>query len=80
LMVSECNAFIDAHKDRPFFLFWALNMPHYPLQGRAKWREYYKNLPSPRSTYAACVSSLDGAPATPHWPGRSEWHKANGVQ
>lgn len=34
-------------------------MPHYPLQGRAKWREYHKGLPAPRSMYAASVSTLD---------------------
>jgi arylsulfatase A len=40
-------------------LYWAINQPHYPLQGRAKWREHYKHLPSPRNMYAASVSSLD---------------------
>jgi len=57
--VAHCEAFLEKHKDKPFFLYWAINQPHYPLQGRAKWREYYRRLPSPRSMYAASVSSLD---------------------
>ena len=57
--VAHCEAFIEKHKDEPFFLYWAINQPHYPLQGRAKWREHYKSLPQPRNMYAASVSSLD---------------------
>ncbi|HEY2586328.1 MAG TPA: sulfatase-like hydrolase/transferase [Tepidisphaeraceae bacterium] len=59
LMVDACGRFLDANKDKPFFLFWAINQPHYPLQGKPKWREHYKDLPSPRSMYAASVSTLD---------------------
>jgi arylsulfatase A-like enzyme len=59
LMVEQCNKFIEAQKDKPFFLFWAINQPHYPLQGKAKWREHYRDLASPRNMYAASVSTLD---------------------
>lgn len=59
LMVEQCHAFLEASKDKPFFLFWAINQPHYPLQGLAKWRKHYKDLPPPRSMYAASVSTLD---------------------
>lgn len=59
LMVEQCSRFIEANKEKPFFLYWAINQPHYPLQGKAKWRQHYKNLPSPRSMYAASVSTLD---------------------
>lgn len=60
-LADECCAFIDNNKDRPFFIYMANNVPHYPLQGTAKWREYYadKDLESPRDMYAAFVSSLD---------------------
>ncbi len=58
-MVREMNDFITRNQEKPFFIYWALNSPHYPLQGDAKWREYYKNLPSPRSKYNAFVSTLD---------------------
>ncbi|MBN2270813.1 MAG: sulfatase-like hydrolase/transferase, partial [Sedimentisphaerales bacterium] len=59
LMVEQCKNFIDGHKDGPFFLYWAINMPHYPLQGKKKWREKYEDLPAPRKMYAAFVSTID---------------------
>ncbi|MEM7147016.1 MAG: sulfatase-like hydrolase/transferase [Verrucomicrobiota bacterium] len=59
LMVREANAFIEANKAKTFFLYWAINFPHYPLQGTAKWREVYKNLEEPRGMYNAFVSTMD---------------------
>lgn len=59
LMVSECTTFLDRHKSEPFLLYWAINMPHYPLQGIARWREHYKALPHPRNDYAASISTID---------------------
>lgn len=58
-MAEECAAFIEKNKDRPFFVYWANNMPHYPMQGTEKWREQYKHLPAPRRMYAEFVSTLD---------------------
>lgn len=58
-MVEEINHVIDHTKDKPFFIYWAANVPHYPYQGTEKWRNYYKDLPTPRREYAAFVSSLD---------------------
>ncbi len=59
LMVDECQKFIAANRERPFFLYWAINVPHYPLQGTDKWREKYQHLESPRDMYAAFVSTMD---------------------
>jgi arylsulfatase A len=59
LMIEKAEKFIGTHRDRPFFMYFAMNMPHYPYQGDAKWLEYYKHLPAPRSLYAAFVSTLD---------------------
>jgi len=59
LMVDECKKFIDGHKNQPFFLYWAINMPHYPLQGKQKWRKKYEHLDAPRKMYAAFVSTMD---------------------
>ena len=61
LMVRECQTFIDkSHKKKkPFFLYWAINWPHYPLQGKDKWREHYKDHPHPRDKYGAFISSMD---------------------
>ena len=59
LMVQEAEAFIQQHKKDPFFMYFAVNTPHYPLQGETKWLEHYKNLPSPRKLYAASISTMD---------------------
>ncbi len=59
LMVREATEFIDDNRDRPFFLYLPFNIPHYPLQGKAKWRTYYRDMASPRKHYAALVSTLD---------------------
>lgn len=58
-MVREINNFISHNRNRPFFIYWALNSPHYPLQGTKKWRDYYKDLEHPRDKYNAFVSTLD---------------------
>ncbi len=59
LMVSEVKNFIDKNNQDPFFLYWAINMPHYPYQGHPKWLDHYQDLPSPRKEYAAFVSTID---------------------
>jgi arylsulfatase A-like enzyme len=59
LMVAEAKTFIDHHRDEPFFIYFAMNLPHYPYQGEAKWLERFKDLPHPRNLYAAFVASQD---------------------
>jgi arylsulfatase A len=59
LMVEQAGQFMKENKDKPFFMYWAINNPHYPLQGKKKWLDYYKNLPSPRDKYAASISTMD---------------------
>jgi arylsulfatase A len=59
LMAGRAEMFIRENHDRPFFLYYAINMPHYPLQPRDEWREYYKELDMPRRDYAGFVSSAD---------------------
>jgi len=59
LMTRECNKFIEKNKAKPFFLYWAINVPHYPLQGTERWRRAYEDLPAPRKMYAAFVSTMD---------------------
>lgn len=59
LMVDEGNQFIQANQKKPFFMYWAINAPHYPMQGTSQWREHYKDLPSPRRQYAEFVSTVD---------------------
>src|SRR5262249_37214011 len=45
--------------DRPFFLYFAINEPHYPYQGDPKWLERYAGLRYPRNVYAAFLSTMD---------------------
>lgn len=59
LMVDKANQFITKNRKNPFFLYYAINLPHYPLQPTSKWRSYYKDLPHPRKDYAAFVSTID---------------------
>ena len=59
LMVEEATKFITDHKEDPFFIYFAMNTPHYPYQGDASWLEHYDRVEYPRNLYAAFLSSLD---------------------
>jgi len=59
LMVEEASKFIKENKKDPFFIYFAMNSPHYPYQGDAKWLEFYKDLPMDRRYYAAFLSTQD---------------------
>lgn len=59
LMVEKATSFIKDNAAKPFFLYLAFNSPHYPVQPPEKWRNFYKDLSSPRREYAAIVSSTD---------------------
>lgn len=59
LMLKEASRFMEQNRDRPFFLYYALNTPHYPYQGDARWLERFKDLPYPRNLYAAFVAAQD---------------------
>ena len=74
-MLVEALAFIENHKDGPFFLYFATPIPHLPLQAPEEWIDKYRNIigdeepytgdrgyfPArhPRATYAAMISALD---------------------
>jgi len=61
LLVDEASAFIEENKDNPFFIYFALNTPHYPYQGTPEWLKYYKEkgVEYPRDLYAAFLSTQD---------------------
>jgi len=59
LMVDRALSFMDRHQDRPFFLYIPFNIPHYPEQSLERFRDRYKNMPEPRRTYAATVTTTD---------------------
>lgn len=51
--------YVEDNKDNPFFIYYAINMPHYPYQPTDKWRSYYKDVEKPRGDYAAFISTID---------------------
>lgn len=61
LMLKEAKAFIEQSKDHPFFIYFAMNAPHYPYQGTKKWLDHYstKNMSEARKLYAAFLSTQD---------------------
>jgi len=59
LAVDETLRFLDANKGRPWFVYLAFNIPHYPEQADAKFDERYEGLPEPRRSYAKIVSTTD---------------------
>lgn len=59
LMTRRTLDYIDKHKDEPFFLYYAMNIPHYPEQADSKFDERYKSMPMPRQSYAKMVSTTD---------------------
>jgi arylsulfatase A-like enzyme len=59
LMLREAVEFMERHRDGPFFLYYALNTPHYPYQGDVKWLDHFRHLPYPRNLYAAFVAAQD---------------------
>tara|TARA_R110002167_G_scaffold245914_1_gene451315 strand:- start:737 stop:1516 length:780 start_codon:yes stop_codon:yes gene_type:complete len=60
-MLKEASMILDKNKDRPFFMYYALNTPHYPYQGTPEWLKYYqdKGVAYPRDLYAAFLSTQD---------------------
>lgn len=59
LMVEEAARFLRVNRARPFFLYFAINEPHYPYQGEPRWLERHAHLKYPRNLYAAFLSTMD---------------------
>jgi arylsulfatase A len=61
LMRDHCKEFITQQKESPFFIYMAINWPHYPMQGTQKWRKYYEGrIADPqRRRYAELLSTAD---------------------
>ncbi len=61
LVITEAEAFIARSQGEPFFIYLAMNTPHYPYQGEEKWVQHYRDagVPHPRDLYNAFVSSQD---------------------
>ena len=61
LMLEHCTQFITQQQDSPFFVYVAINWPHYPMQGPQRWRDAYAGrIEDPqRRRYAELVSTTD---------------------
>ncbi len=59
LCVREAKRFLAENKARPWFMYLAFNVPHYPEQADKKFDERYKDLPMPRRSYAKILSTTD---------------------
>jgi len=61
MMVDEALEWVDGVDDQPFFLYFALNTPHYPYQGSPEWLEHYREqgVEYPRDLYNAFLSTTD---------------------
>ncbi len=59
LMAREAAQFMERHRAQPFFIYYALNTPHYPYQGDQKWLDHFKHLAYPRNLYAAFLAAQD---------------------
>jgi arylsulfatase A len=59
LVVREADRFLEENKHRSFFMYVAFNVPHYPEQADGKFTEMYRDMPMPRRSYAAMVSTTD---------------------
>ncbi|MHB9008357.1 MAG: sulfatase-like hydrolase/transferase [Limisphaerales bacterium] len=59
LMLREAAQFMKREASRPFFLYYALNTPHYPYQADTRWLAHFQHLPYPRNLYAAFLAAQD---------------------
>jgi len=58
-MTQRALQYIEQNKAKPFFMYVAFNIPHYPEQSDAKFDKRYEKLPMPRRSYAKMISTVD---------------------
>ena len=61
LIAGEAAAFVDRHRQRPFFLYVPFNAPHDPFQGPQDRPGQPFEEKRSRGTYAAMIESMDSA-------------------
>ncbi len=61
-IAAEAIAWIEAHKDRPFFAYVPFNAPHAPLQAPRAYADRFANEPrEERRVYLGMIAALDDA-------------------
>lgn len=59
-LTRESLAFIEKHRQEPFFLYLAYNAVHSPMQGAAKYMERFRHIEDVhRRVFAAMLANLD---------------------
>lgn len=61
---KEACGFIDANKDKPFFLYLSFNAVHSPIVASPPWLEKFKHLDKRQQAYAALIGEADEAIGT----------------
>lgn len=61
---QESVKFIDASRDKPWFLYLSFNAVHSPHVASAKWLEKFQHLPKHDAQYAALAAEADEAVGT----------------
>ncbi len=60
LVAEKAVEFIKEERDEPFFLYYAMNLPHYPEQYSAQFEEYYQEESDPyKKRYYKTISTMD---------------------
>ncbi len=59
MCMDEASAFLESNRDRPFFLYLALNLPHSPYQAPRFGQFADKDWPEPMKHYAFMVNYVD---------------------
>ena len=59
MVVKRANKFLEQNRTTPFFLYLALNTPHYPEQPPERHLKLFEDLEEPRRTYAAFLKTTD---------------------
>jgi arylsulfatase A len=59
LLTEKAVQFIEANQSKPFFMMVAFNLPHYPEQPTARFKDAYAEIQMPRQSYARVISSVD---------------------
>lgn len=59
LMTEKAIDFIGKNINRPFFLYAAFNLPHYPEEPDSLFVPLYSGLKEPRKAYATVISTVD---------------------
>ena len=60
LITDEAVRIVESEHQKPFFLYVAYSVPHYPLDEPEKWTSMYKKIePASRRWYAASVTHMD---------------------